>query len=133
MKNTRGRKNINTVFFVAVIVIFLIIKGISWFRDPGSDIQNKHFRNSANLILTKHAVCRMKCRQITLEEIKEIIAQGNINKAKSGIGSKGDSTFALEGVSHEKQHIRVVVAEENAALMVITCIDLNKDWPCNCD
>ena len=133
MKNTRGKKNINKVFFVAVIVVFLFIKGISWFRDPGSDIENKHFRNSANLILTKHAVCRMNCREITLEEIKEIISQGRVNKAKSGIGSKGDSTFALEGVSEEKQHIRVVVAQDEKALVVITCVDLNKDRPCNCD
>ena len=133
MKNNRGKKNINKVFLVAVIVIFLIIKGISWFRDPGSDIESRHFTNSANLILTKHAVCRMNCREITLEEIKEIIAQGSVNKAKSGIGSKGDSTFALEGVSEEKQHIRVVVAQEEEALVIITCIDLDKDWPCNCD
>ena len=134
MKNNRGKKNINKVFLVAVIVIFLlIIKGISWFRDPGSDIESRHFANSANLILTKHAVCRMNCREITLEEIKEIIAQGSVNKAKSGIGSKGDSTFALEGVSEEQQHIRVVVAQEEEALVIITCIDLDKDWPCNCD
>lgn len=75
----------------------------------------------------------MGCRNVTIEEIKEIIANGRINLQKSGLGSKGDSTFALEGYSSERQHLRVVVAPENNALVVITCIDLNKDWPCNCN
>ena len=133
MKNNRGGKNINLILLIAVVIVFLVVKGVQWFRNPGSEAQNKYFKNSANLVITKHAACRMDCRQITLEEIKEIVSQGSVNKAKSGIGSKGDSTFALEGLSNEKQHIRVVVAEEKAALVVITCIDLNKDWPCNCD
>lgn len=74
----------------------------------------------------------MDCRHITEEEIKEILKTGAVNYRKSGIGSKGDSTFALEGYSHENQHIRVVVAPESDGLVVITCIDLNKEWPCNC-
>lgn len=84
------------------------------------------------MILTNHAKCRMNCRHVTKEEIKEILKDGRLNKAKSGIGSKGDSTFALEGYSHENQHIRVVVAPESDGLVIITCIDLERDWPCNC-
>lgn len=75
----------------------------------------------------------MDCRQITIDEIKEILKNGNINRAKSGIGAKGDSTYALDGYSHENQHIRVVVAPENKRLVVITCIDLDKEWHCDCN
>ena len=74
----------------------------------------------------------MGCRHINEDEIKEILKEGRVNCAKSGIGSKGDSTFALEGYSHENQHIRVVVAPESDGLVVITCIDLGHQWPCNC-
>jgi len=74
----------------------------------------------------------MACRHITEEEIKEILKTGMLNNTKSGIGSKGDSTFALEGYSHENQHIRVVVAPEAQGLVIITCIDLEHEWPCNC-
>lgn len=74
----------------------------------------------------------MNCRHITEEEIREILNTGKINDAKSGIGSKGDSTFAVEGYSNDDQHIRVVVAPESDGLVVITCIDLGKEWPCNC-
>ena len=74
----------------------------------------------------------MDCRHITATEIKDIIHNGNVNYSKSGKGNKGDDTYALEGYSNEHQHIRVVVAAENEGLMVITCIDLDHEWPCNC-
>jgi len=47
--------------------------------------------------LTEHAKCRMACRQISEKEIKEILKKSIINYEKSGIGSKGDSTFAVGG------------------------------------
>ncbi len=109
---------------------------ITFFRqDPsGSDsVDFNSFRNTSHLKLTKHAKCRMECRHITLQEIKEILQKGNENFAKSGEGSKGDKTYALEGYSTERQHIRVVVAPENNEVVVITCIDLDKEWPCNCN
>ena len=74
----------------------------------------------------------MDCRHITPQEIKEVIHKGNVNYSKSGEGNKGDDTYALEGYSNEHQHIRVVVAPENDGLVVITCIDLDHEWPCNC-
>jgi hypothetical protein len=74
----------------------------------------------------------MDCRHITKEEIKEILEKGKVNYSKSDLSSKGHSTYALEGYSHENQHIRVVVAPESDGLVVITCIDLDKEWPCNC-
>lgn len=123
------RKN-NIFLLIAIIVIFAIIKGFSFFKNESSG--NESFRNISHLILTKHVECRMDCRHITEDEIKEILKTGRVNYAKSGIGSKGDSTFALEGYSSENQHIRVVVAPEGDGLVVITCIDLEKEWPCNC-
>lgn len=91
------------------------------------------YRDTTDLILTKHVACRMECREITLEEIKEILVHGKLNNAKSKIGSKGDQTYALEGYSEDGQNIRVVVAPEKNGLVVITCIDLKKEWPCRCN
>ena len=125
------KKKINIYLLLFVILVFLIIKGAERFN--GSSTGHEDFRNTSHLILTKHARCRMDCRQITIDEIKEILEKGNVNRAKSGIGTKGDSTYALEGYSHENQHIRVIVAPENEDLVVITCMDLNKEWPCNCN
>lgn len=124
------KRKTNLYFLIAIVIVFLIIKGFSWIRNRNSGEES--FRDNTNLILTKHVKCRMGCRHITEDEIKEIIKNGKVNYNKSGIGSKGDSTFALEGFSHENQHIRVVVAPERDGLVLITCIDLDKEWPCNC-
>ena len=120
----------NFYFLIIIIIVFLIIKGFSWFKNGNSG--DESFRNSTHLILTKHVKCRMDCRHITEDEIKEIIKNGKVNYNKSGTGSKGENTFALEGFSQENQHIRVVVAPESEGLVLITCIDLDKEWPCNC-
>jgi len=120
----------NLYIFLLIAALFLIVKSLSWFNQ--SEKSSRSFRDVDHLILTNHAKCRMNCRHITKEEIKEILKDGRLNKAKSGIGSKGDSTFALEGYSHENQHIRVVVTPESDGLVIITCIDLERDWPCNC-
>ena len=109
---------------------------VAFYRQHSSgsnSIDVDSLRNTSHLTLTKHAKCRMECRHITLQEIKEILQNGNENFDKSGEGSKGDKTYALEGYSSELQHIRIIVAPENDKVVVITCIDLDKDWPCNCN
>lgn len=90
-------------------------------------------RNVHNLILTKHAMCRMECRDITEEEIKEILREGDINYAKSNLNNKRGVTYALEGYSDDRQHLRIIFAPEKDRLVVVTCIDLNKEWQCDCN
>jgi len=121
------------VTLISVIIIIAIL-GISLVKNKfsKSSASTDVFRDMHHLILTKHVKCRMDCRHITEEEIKEVIHDGTVNYSKSGRGTKGDETYALEGFSNEHQHIRVVVAPENDGLVVITCIDLDYEWPCNC-
>ena len=134
-KKNHLKKNFRLWILLVVVVIFVIAKSPQWFGNSFSapDL-NASYRNTKDLVLTKHVMCRMACREVSLEEIKDIIENGKVNYQKSGIGKKGDSTFALEGISPDKQHLRVVVApEKGGSLVVITCIDLEKEWPCNCN
>ena len=128
------RKNI--IVLILVLAVFVIIKWIAFYKQNnivGNSSNNDSFRNTTHLILTNHAKCRMDCRHITEQEIKEIIHDGKVNYSKSGTGTKGDETFALEGCSNEHQHLRIVVAPEGDGLVVITCIDLDNEWQCNCN
>ena len=126
-------KNKNLLGWLLLIIIIIAL--LLWKQNSSlkSSSNNDSFRNTTRLILTKHAKCRMDCRHITEEEIKEIIHDGKVNYSRSGTGTKGDETYALEGYSDEHQHLRIVVASESDGLVVITCIDLDNEWACNCN
>lgn len=90
-------------------------------------------RNIDHLILTDHARCRMKCRDITEVEIEEILHDGTVNYEKSNLGDERGASFALDGYTREKQHLRVVFAPKKKEMVVVTCIDLDKEWQCDCN
>jgi Domain of unknown function (DUF4258) len=78
---------------------------------------------------SQHAKCRMACRHIDESEVKEILQTGEINHGKEEETEKG-VTFPLEGKTHDGQHVRIVFAPHEHDITVVTCIDLDKDWPC---
>lgn len=88
-------------------------------------------RHTTNLIYTKHARCRMECRHIDESEVKEVLEDGKLNYSKIEESDKGKS-YPLEGFTHDKQHVRIVFAPKKENLVVVTVIDLDNEWPCNC-
>ena len=91
------------------------------------------FDRHGQIILTKHARCRMDCRHITIKEIHEILDDGTINYSKSEPDAHPDPKYALEGYTEEKQHLRIIIAPENDKLIVVTCIELGVEWQCDCN
>lgn len=91
------------------------------------------FDRTARLQYTVHARCRMDCRQVTETEVEEILANGRVDLTKSNLHDKPCPTYALEGYSHEGQHLRIIFAPCREATRVVTCIDLDKKWTCNYD
>lgn len=90
------------------------------FRDPSSDYY-----------FTKHARCRMKCRHITQEEVKEIVQKADVNYKKSELNAAQGPKYALEGVtSRDRQHVRIIVAPKQRHLTIVTVIDLENEWAC---
>lgn len=90
------------------------------FRDP-----------SADYYFTKHARCRMKCRHITQEEVKEIVQKAEVNYHKSELDAAEGPKYAMEGyTSGERQHVRIIVAPKQRHLTIVTVIDLDYDWEC---
>ena len=91
-------------------------------------------RNPAKINYSKHAICRMDCREITEQEVKQVLREGKINYSKSDL-KQSDCTkrYVVDGYSKDKQHIRIVVVPCSDEITVITCIDLDRDWVCNCE
>lgn len=88
-------------------------------------------RHTTHLIYTKHARCRMECRHIDESEVKEVLEDGKLNYNKIEENDKGKS-YPLEGFTHDKQRVRIVFAPKKESLVVVTVIDLDNEWPCNC-
>lgn len=80
-----------------------------------------------------HAECRMKCRNISEQEIKYILKKGSINYSKSGVHDTPCPTYAVEGKTSDGQSLRIIVADCDTISKIVTAIDLNleKDT-CEC-
>lgn len=89
-------------------------------------------RHPGKLIYTKHARCRMDCRHIDEAEVAEVLAKGRINYRKSEPAGRPDPKYALEGNTHDGQQVRIIFAPAKRGMVVITVIDLDTDWSCNC-
>jgi hypothetical protein len=95
---------------------------------PSSD---ESFRKITSIQYSKHAKCRMDCRHIDETEVKEILANGTVNYSRVQQDERG-KTYPLEGITHDKQHVRIVVAPKTNELVIVTVIDLDTDYPCEC-
>ncbi len=99
-------------------------------------VHNNRFSNAPTdtfeLIYTKHAKCRMDCREVSKSEVIEIIAGNRINTQKSDYNDKPCPTIAYEGRSSDGQLLRVVVADCEPKDKVVTVIDLETDYKCDC-
>jgi len=81
---------------------------------------------------TPHAKCRMECRHIDDGKVLEILRIGTVNYGKSDVNEPDcEKRYALEGYSGG-QHIRVIATPCGNKLTIITCIDLDHKWPCEC-
>lgn len=125
--------------FTGYLIILLVCCGLGWVyysSDPPQELPGKESgfnRSLTPLIYTRHARCRMSCRHISDSEIKAILQTGRINYGKSDLQAKPDPKYALEGVTHDNQHVRIIFAPSKKGMVVITCIDMNEEWKCNCN
>ena len=95
-------------------------------RDRGFD------RRTGYLEYSRHALCRMDCRKISRDEVKEVMTEGRINYNKSDIRNSRCPRYAVEDDTNDGQRVRIIFAQCNDKTVVVTVIDLDKDYACNC-
>jgi len=88
-------------------------------------------RNIEKLIFSKHAKCRMDCRNIDEAEVREILRTGKVNHKKIQSDKRG-MTYPVEGYTKDNQFVRIVFAPKGDGLVVVTVIDLGREWSCDC-
>ena len=88
--------------------------------------------NGKELILTYHAKCRMNCREISKSEVREVIREGKENKRKSNPNDARCPTIALEDWTEDGQRVRIIVADCDNVAKLVTVIDLENEYQCDC-
>lgn len=135
-------------FFLVILALFILWKVYNFNNQSDFKIEkikkgnvvvpvttkpNDELNRSTNsFIYTRHARCRMDCRHIDESEVKEILREGTINYQKSQYQNTDNPKYAVEGWSHDKQHLRIVFAPAENAVVVVTCIDLETEFECHC-
>ncbi len=103
-------------------------------KDPASNVnRDKGFDRRISFIeYSNHARCRMACRKISQAEVEEIMQDGTINYKKSDLQNARCPRYALEGVTRDDQRVRIIFAQCNESTTVVTVIDLETDYKCDC-
>jgi hypothetical protein len=109
-------------------------------EEPAAPIASEEFTErdlkykGKQAVITKHARCRMGCREIDAFEIQEVIDQDLINYKKNKPAEGGRcASIAYEGTTRDRQHVRVIVGECDRDPIIITVIDLGNKYNCTCD
>lgn len=58
--------------------------------------------------------------------------KGNINYHKSDVNAIPCPVYAVEGVTHDNQRVRIIFGQCDYKAIVVTVIDLETDWKCDC-
>lgn len=122
-----------------VMVYFILLRG----RDrsywlPESRVKEQ--LQKGKLFFTEHAQCRMKCRNISEDEVKEILQNGNVNFSEShphpsaSSGQAPCPSYAMEGTTSTKRNERIIFSScDTLTTKVVTVIDLGmKKDSCEC-
>ncbi|RYF85206.1 MAG: DUF4258 domain-containing protein [Chitinophagaceae bacterium] len=123
----KNRSVVLTIFLLALAFLVFIIR----LRNEPKP-KEAFDRHPASLIYSRHARCRMNCRHIDEEEIKEIMEKGIINFNKSKRNDQPCPTFALQGRTSSGESLRVIFAQCQTETKVVTCYNLEEDFECHC-
>ena len=123
-------KSKGATYTLIVILVLLGLWLVSRWQEPAR--RELFDRTPDRLEYTKHAICRMDCRQISRKEINEIMEKGVINLSKSDRRDRPCPTYALQGRTSDGDYIRVIFAQCDDETRVVTCYNLEKDFDCDC-
>lgn len=117
-------------FLLGCLAVSILFKGRGCKMPGSAKLEELSYQK---LEFTQHGECRMKCRNITEAEIRDVLKTGKVNYDKSEVRAKPCGTYAVEGKTTDGQQVRIVIADCDTISKVVTAIDLNfeKDT-CEC-
>lgn len=125
------------ILFAAALFFFWIKKNQNGYKgrvspESATEAYTLLRGGSKTILYSRHARCRMSCRHIDETEVKEILENGTVNFNKIESDGRG-KTYPVEGRTHDGQNVRIVFAPHEKEITVVTVIDINREWPCDCN
>jgi len=145
--NAQLRKAVPVIIVAALAALVFVIRQCKQeTTKPSTTVTNKEKKESSGTVdrdrgfdrrisyleYSNHAKCRMQCRKISQSEVEEIMRDGKINYNKSDLQNARCPRYAVEGVTADNQRMRIVFAQCNEKTTVVTVIDLDTEWTCDC-
>ena len=131
----------NNYKVILVVVLLMAVLFARLYKGHGDRIPDTAYSTdhqsiidpNTDLIYTKHARCRMDCRHISEADIREVLREGHINEAKSQQNESPCPTYAIEEDRHKDGvRLRIVFAKCDHETKVVTCIDRDHEYECDC-
>jgi len=123
-------------FVLGLIIVSFVYKGKGCQLPGSAKLEELGWQK---LEYSKHAVCRMECRNITDSEVRELVGtgekqgKGKVNYDKSEVRGKPCPTYAIEGFTGNGKNLRIVIADCDTISKVVTTIDLKlENDTCDC-
>ncbi len=117
-----------------VLVYFLLLRGVNrtyWL--PANRVKEQVHKST--FTFSEHAKCILACKNISEEEVKEILKSGDVNFSESDTHGVPCPSYALEGKTTSNKSLRVLVTvfERDSTAQITTAVNLEggKD-SCNC-
>ncbi len=117
-------------FLLGMLAVSMLYKGKGCQLPSSAKLEELSWQK---LEYTKHGECRMKCRDITEAEIKQLLKSGKVNYDKSNVHDTPYPTYAIEGPTADGQTLRIIIADCDTISKVVTAIDLKMEHDsCDC-
>jgi aromatic ring-opening dioxygenase catalytic subunit (LigB family) len=118
-----------------VLVYFMLFRGTNrnyWL--PTNRVKERV--NKLAFRYSKEVECKIKCKQITQAEVKEILHNGKVNFSKSNSRGTLVPSYAIEGKTSSNKNLRVIVTiyEADSVAEITTAINMDgeKNDTCTC-
>jgi hypothetical protein len=123
-------------FLIGLLIVSFVYKGKGCQLPNSAKMEELGWQK---LEYTEHANCRMKCRNITEADIRQVLGKGEtkgtgkVNYSKSDVHHKPYPTYAIEGLTSTGKSLRIIIDDVDSISKVVTTIDLRmENDSCDC-
>ena len=83
--------------------------------------------SSGNYIYTGHAQQRLQQREVTRQEVKQVLSNGHHEKRKDTYDEDfSEWNYSIKGKTLDSKNLRVIISFDVNNMLIITVIDLDK-------